>query len=100
LQRVLGEYRFQTVVTNEPGRLRVQEYRNDSKQVIWAVWSPTGDGRDFTITLDNVPGKLLAAQHMPLTANPSAPLTTTQVAPRQVRLQVDESPLYLVFENP
>jgi hypothetical protein len=40
LQRVLGEYRFQSVVTNEPGRLRVQEYRNDSKQIVWAVWSP------------------------------------------------------------
>jgi hypothetical protein len=46
LQRVLGEYRFQSVATNESGRLRVQEYRNDSKQVIWAVWSPTGDGRN------------------------------------------------------
>jgi hypothetical protein len=100
LQHVLGEYRFQSIVTNEPGHLRVQEYRNDSKQIIWAVWSPTGDGRDFTTTLDSVPGRLVDAQHMPLTANPSAPPTTAQVGARQVRVQVDESPLYLVFENP
>ena len=56
LQRVLGEYRFQSVVTNEPGRLRVQEYRNDSKQIIWAVWSPTGDGRVSTPRSTASPG--------------------------------------------
>jgi len=100
LQRVLGEYRFQRVVTNESGRLRVQEYRNDSKQTIWAVWSPTGDGKDFTTTLDSAPGRLVDAQHMPLTANPSAWPVATQAGARQVKVQVDESPLYLVFENP
>ncbi len=96
---MLGEYRFQSVVTNEPGRLRVQEYRNDSKQIVWAVWSPTGDGKDFTTTLDGVPGRLVDAQHMPLTANPSAPPVATPAGARQVKVQVDECPLYLVFEN-
>ena len=100
LQRVLGEYRFQNIMTNEPGRLRVQEYRNDSKRIIWAVWSPTGDGRAFTTLLDNIPGQLVNAQRMPLTANPSAPPAAPQAGARQVKVQVDESPLYLVFENP
>jgi len=71
LQRVLGDYRFHGVMTNEPGRLRVQEYRNASKQIVWAVWSPTGDGSCFTTTLDNVPGRLVDAQHTPLTASHS-----------------------------
>jgi hypothetical protein len=97
---VLGEYRFQSVVTNEPGRMRGQAYRNDSKQIIWAVWSPTGSGRDYTTTLDSVPGRLVDAQHMPLAADPSARPLATQVGARQVKVQVDESPLYLVFENP
>jgi hypothetical protein len=80
--------------------LRVQEYRNDSKKIIWVVWSPTGDGRSFTTTLGNIPGPLVAAQHMPLTVNPAAPPVATPVGDRQVKIQVDESPLYLVFENP
>lgn len=100
LQRVLGDYRFQSVVTNEPGRLRVQEYRNDSKQIIWAVWSPTGDERGFTTTLDSVPGTLVDTQHMPLSASLSAVPHATQVDVRQVKVQVDENPLYLVFEKP
>lgn len=100
LQRVLGGYHFQTIVTNEAGHLRVQEYRNDSKKIIWVVWSPTGDGRSFTTTLGNIPGPLVAAQHMPLTINPAAPPVATPVGDRQVKIQVDESPLYLVFENP
>jgi len=100
LQHMLGEYRFQNVVTNEPGRLRVQEYGNDSNKTIWVVWSPTGDGTDFTTTLDGVPGRLVDAQHMPLTANPSDRPAATQVGARLVKVEVDESPLYLVFENP
>jgi hypothetical protein len=100
LQRVLGEFRFRSILTNEPNRLRVQEYRNGSKRIIWAVWSLTGDGREFTATLDNIPGNLVDAQRMPLTATSSARLTAEQVGAQQAKIQVDESPLYLVFENP
>src|SRR5208282_6710638 len=67
LQRLLGEYRFQRVVTDQPGQLRVQAYRNDSKKCVLAVWSPSGDSRHFITTLDHVPGRLLDAQRMPLT---------------------------------
>jgi hypothetical protein len=37
---------------------------------------------------------------MPLTANPAARPVATEAGARQVKVQVDESPLYLVFENP
>ena len=100
LQQVLGGYRFQTIVTDEPGRLRVQEYRNDSRQIVWAVWSPTGDGKTFTATLDHLPGRLVDTQYMPLTASSSLPAPTPPAGDPQVTVQVDESPLYLVFENP
>jgi hypothetical protein len=100
LQRVLGEYRFQSIVTNEPSRLRIHEYRNDSKRIIWVVWSPTGDGKELTTTLEEVPGRLVDAQHMPLTSDASTPPDAAQVNARQVKVQVDESPTYLVFETP
>jgi serine/threonine-protein kinase ATR len=100
LQHVLGDYRFQRIVTNEAGRLRVQEYGNGSKRIIWTVWSPTGDGRSLTATLDNLPGRLVDAQHMPLTADSAAPPAVTQPNAGQVQVPVDESPLYLIFEKP
>ena len=100
LQRVLGDYRFVNIVTNDPGRLRVQEYRNDSKKTIWVVWSPTGSGNVITTTLKNVPGKLVDAQPMPLSANASAAPSARQLGNQLVTVQVEESPLYLVFENP
>jgi hypothetical protein len=100
LQHVLGEYRFQSVVTNEPGQLRVQEYRNDPKQILWAVWSPTGEGRKVTITLGNVPGRLVDVQRMPLTSNPGTRVDVIQDDPGKVKVPVDESPLYLIFEKP
>jgi len=99
LQRVLGDYRFHRIVTNEPGRLRVQEYDNDSTNIIWAVWSPTGEGRSFAATLDHLPGRLVSAEHTPLAANDSATPAAIPTHAGRVTVQVDESPLYLTFEK-
>jgi hypothetical protein len=99
LQAVLGGYRFARIVTNEPGRLRVQEYRNDSGRSIWAVWLPAGEGKSFTVTLENTPGRLLEAQRMPL-APGAAALSAAQDRAGRIELRVDESPLYLVFDKP
>jgi len=78
--------------------LRVQEYRNDSRQIVWAVWSPTGDGKAFTATLEHLPGRLVDAQRMPLAAKAAFPAPLPPAGNQQVTVQVDESPLYLVFE--
>ena len=53
LQRTLGEYRFDHIVTNETGRLRIQEYRHseNAQKVTWAIWSPTGEGKSTMVTL-------------------------------------------------
>lgn len=99
LQRVLGAHRFDRVVVDEPGHLRVHAYDNGSNQAIWAVWSPTGGRKEFTATLNDIPGKLIDAQRMPLgTGTVAAPLTT-QVGPRQLKVQTDESPVYLIFDT-
>ena len=103
-QRVLGEYRFNRVVKNEPGQVRVQEYRDakKAKRLIWAVWSPTGEGRSSVATLEGTPGKLVGVQKMPLgpVAAPSPSLSSLRSkTPGRLEVPVDESPLYLVFEQ-
>jgi len=99
LQRVLGAYRFQSILTNESGGLRVQEYRNDNGQFIWAVWSPTGDGRQATETLEHAPGRLVDAQQMPLTATEPVHPKVTETDAGSITLQVTESPVYFTFEK-
>ena len=99
LQQVLGDCRFRKVVTAEPADIRVHEYQGDSHKIIWVVWSPTGDGRQLNRTLNHVPGKLVNAQSMPLTANPAPAPVVTQGRADQIEIQVNESPIYLTFEQ-
>ena len=99
LQRVLGDYYFARIVTNQPGRLRAQEYRNDSGHFVWVVWSPTGERKNFTTIIENAPGTLLKAERMPL-APGATTLPMAQDSSGRVELEVGESPVYLVFEKP
>ncbi len=103
LQRVLGDFHFERIVANEPGRLRVQEYRrrNGAKRCIWAVWSPTAVGRTSKETLHAVPGKLVSASRMPLSANPADSTTplASQHRDGSVDVTVTESPSYLIFDG-
>jgi len=97
LQHVLGDYRFERMVANQPAGVRVQEYRNDKNNIIWVAWSPTGEGKSFTTTLAT-PGRLLDAQHMPLDGKEaSANSPIREIAPGRVEVAVDESPVYLTF---
>jgi len=103
LQSALGGYRFQRMVTNEPGRLRVQEYRldQDPARVIWTAWLQSGEGKQVGVSLENVPGKLIDAQRMPLAA-PSKTSTPSakQLPAGRVELTASESPEYLFFKRP
>jgi len=102
LQKALGGYRFQRVVTNELVRLRVQEYLHaqDSKKVVWAVWLPTGEGKQLPAALREVPGKLVDSQRMPLAApGRIATSPAKQFPDGRVELTVSESPVYLFFER-
>ena len=100
LQRVLGESRFEKIVTNQPGHLRIQQYLNPSGKIIWAVWSPTGEGKQFTTTLENLPRKLIDIQRMPLTDGPPTRSSNSDSSSGKLLIEVDENPLYLVFERP
>ena len=104
LQRALGDYRFQQVVINEPGKLRVQEYRHGQtpNKWVWAVWSPTGEGKLVQHTRAKPPGRLAEVQRMPLGAVESAlrAPSASQNRDGAVEVQVSEDPLYLFFEKP
>jgi serine/threonine-protein kinase ATR len=101
LQEVIGDCRFERVVMDEPGRLRVQEYRSDLRKIVWVVWSPTGDGRHFPVTLADVPGRLVNCQRMRLAAvvSPDSP-PARQLSNGRVEADVSESPASLIFEKP
>lgn len=104
LQRHLGAYRFGGILTNAPGRLRVQEYRHetDAKKFAWVVWSPTGNDRTDTAMLGRTSARFVEARRMPLTKDEA------DVISAQVRREDDgrwvvpvmESPVYLFFEEP
>lgn len=101
LQTTLGAYRFSKTVTNEPGKLRVQEYLTGSSpaKTIWAVWTPTGDSTTRAVTLTKTPGKLVSSSRMPLAETAPQGECAKSLKSGGVEVQVDGSPVYLTFER-
>jgi serine/threonine-protein kinase ATR len=103
LQRVLGEYRFGRMVVDEPGELRVQEFAHESNptKFIWAVWSPTGEGKRYRRVLPGVAGELVAAERMPFGANgvESGGEVARQNKSGAIEVEVGETPVYLVLKK-
>jgi len=101
LQRTLGDYRFRRIVTNEPGKLRVQEYQNgrNPNQIVWVAWSPTGENKTFNYTPVTTPGRLVSVEQMPLTQEDKRPMEKP-VRINPLPIEVSESPTYLLFEKP
>jgi hypothetical protein len=96
-QSILGDCRFEKIIANKPGQLRIHQYRNDTGKTVWAVWSPTGEGKKFTTTLENLPGKLIDMRRMPLVPEPPADLSRHDTNQEKLVVEVDENPLYLIF---
>ena len=78
----------------------MQEYRAEGGRVVWAVWSPTGDGQAFAITLTGLPGKLVTAHLMPSAAGSAVGHPFSSEPSGSVSLRVGESPVYLLFDPP
>lgn len=98
-QKTLGDFRFEAIVRNEPGRIRIQEYRDGAGRRVWAVWAPAGEGMSFKETLRGVPGRLVDCQRMPLRAEDDPKANPArQAADGSVEITVEESPAYLAFE--
>ena len=70
LYATLGAYRFARAVVQEAGNLYAYEFQNgtNSKERIWAVWSPTGKNREAEVVLPAPGGKIVRAEQMPLQA--------------------------------
>jgi hypothetical protein len=70
LLKTLGDYRFQRVIEEKPENVYVYEYvhGDDPNRRIWAVWSPTGTGKQGKVDLKVERMKLLSAERMPLVA--------------------------------
>ena len=104
LQRVMGDYRFQRTVIDQPGRLRVQEYVHgqDTSQVVWAAWTPTGPGKSIQHTFEELPGTLQRVERMALAPTDPAALAPDQTKPSVagVTLEIGEAPVYLEFHRP
>lgn len=102
LYQTLGNFSFRRIVTNQLGKLRVQEYQHatDPHSKIWAVWSPTADAKPAEIILAGVPGKLLSATHMPLAAVEESSVTAKQATNGDINVEVGTSPVYLLLKNP
>jgi hypothetical protein len=99
LQQTLGELRFRRVVSDEPEKLRVHEYADNGspRRVVWAVWSPSNKPGAMRMKLSNVPGYLISSSRMPLADAPATDGGAVQIAPGQIELEVDGSPVYLML---
>ena len=101
LLKTLGDFRFNRIVTDEPGKIRVQEYQDGihPQRLVWAVWSPAGEAPVQKVVLTQVPGKLVSSSRMPLSDAPADTGSATQTQPGTVELALGGSPVYLLLEK-
>jgi len=102
LSRALGDYRFTRIVTNSVGAIRVHEYQHVStpKKRVWVAWKPSGDNELVSLLVKNLPGKVVRAERMPLTADAIGLETKIEQLPNgNVTLPLNGSPLYLYIEE-
>lgn len=98
LKKTLGDYRFRRVVEERSGEVFVYEYvrGDDPSRRVWAVWSPTGSGKQGKIELKTEGMRLLGAERMPL-ATGAAPAGQAAVRESSLVVDYDESPIFLRF---
>ena len=96
LNKTLADYRFKRVVEEKPARVFVYEYvhGDDPRRRIWAVWSPTGTGRQGRIELNTGGMTLFGAERMPLAAG-EVPTERPIVRAGLISVDCAESPLFL-----
>jgi hypothetical protein len=101
LYDTLGNYRFARAVKQEAANLYVYEYQRgtNSKDRIWAVWSPTGTKREAEVSLPAPAGRIVRAEQMPLQAGKAKP-AAYRVQDGKVALTVGETPVYLWIQGP
>lgn len=103
LQRALGDYRFERILTNATGVLRVHEYRHgaDPDRFAWIAWAPTHAGAPATHLLPDPGARLAKVERMALAAEDKAtpPHLARQREDRTLEVQASGSPVYLFFSK-
>ena len=100
LQKTLGDYRFTRVIEEKAGELYAYEFKHaTSGQRVWALWSPTGSGRNAEVTLEFDAKALrpVGVEQMPLTKDPAAKIVFKNIGDR-LTLPITEAPVYVQFE--
>ena len=97
LLSTLGDYRFVRAVGQKPGDVNVYEFvlGTDRTKRIWAVWSPTGDGRKVKIRLKLSSGRVVRAERMPLGPGVTESAIFKLIGGDEVEIEASESPVYL-----
>lgn len=98
---LLGNYRFNRIVQKKAGDLYAYEFQHatDKNQIIWALWSPTGENRKKTVDLHKMPGRLVHAERMTLKKGGAVKVAVKSLGNGGIRIEVTESPIYLSFKT-
>jgi hypothetical protein len=101
LYETLGKFRFNRVVREVQDDLYVYEFIHggNANEVIWAVWSPTGVGREKELTLQGLPSKPFRVEQMSIQQAPAPDVTWTTAGDGGIRLKVTESPVYVMMKE-
>ncbi|MEX0744842.1 MAG: hypothetical protein WD118_04500 [Phycisphaeraceae bacterium] len=102
LHETLGDYRFAEALREDEAGvyLYAYEHEDDASQLVWVIWSATGDGSEIELTLGDLPGSVLRAEGMPLADGPAPAIDFEQLDTGSIRLMVTESPTYLRIALP
>ncbi|WP_436484665.1 hypothetical protein [Chitinophaga sp. ARDCPP14] len=110
LYQTLGDYRFRRVVKKETDSLYVFEFikGDDPKMLVWVAWSPTGakthqqkgyQPHVVNAVLDNLPSLPVSATAMTTADEPAKQVKWEKTGDTAVRLEVGESPVYIMFQT-
>jgi len=100
LYRTLGSYRFSRIVHEVAGEACVFEFthESDTNKVVWAAWSPTGNGHQATVQLAANGLTVASAEKMPLTKK-NGPSVEVAMIDGKLKIEIDETPTYIFLDR-
>ena len=100
MQRILGGYRFSTIVEWSDDERIVLEFErgDDPSQFVWVAWSPTGLGRETNIDRP-FPGRIVAFEQMAISDDVQRRDVPHHDVRPNVNLPIGESVTYFIMER-
>lgn len=94
---LLGDYRLSRVISEVEGDLYAYEFVDDTGQLIWVLWSPTGSGRSKKVTLQQLASEEYEIIPMATVDSDMADVVVSKSG-SGLALEVGESPVYICFK--